>query len=153
MHNELFGELQFEYGWNGTTSLDWFGRNIDVDLVVDGEEDESIDSLQCESYKAFKESWNTVKEQILDAVLSYYNDLRDELGYSDGSNDDYPEITTRTEIKEMIGLDSVIVPISGIYDGRSISLAFHCEWDKENGLGIILIDESISEIGYQDIAF
>lgn len=151
--NNIFGELKYEYGWNGKTTLDWFGKTIDVDLVVSGEEDEEADSLQCESYKKFKAVWNSIEEDILERVLSYYADLRDELGYSNGSNEDYPEISDILEMKDKIELDSVIVPFSGIYDGRSIALAFRCEWDIENGLGIILVNEKIYDIGYQDIAF
>ncbi|MCD7742138.1 MAG: hypothetical protein LUI06_08045 [Ruminococcus sp.] len=53
MYNELFGELQFEYGWNGTTSLDWFGRNIDVDFVV-GKNGKIVDSVEITSLTADK---------------------------------------------------------------------------------------------------
>lgn len=34
MFNNIFGELKYEYGWNGETTLDWFGETIAVDLVV-----------------------------------------------------------------------------------------------------------------------
>ena len=34
-----------------------------------------------------------------------------------------------------------------------MALAFICSWDDENGLGVLLVDEKIEEIGYQDIAF
>ena len=75
------------------------------------------------------------------------------MGYDDNSNQDYPEIANIEELKDMIGLDAIIIPNEGIYDGRCVALAFHCSWDDENGLGVVLVDEQISEIGYQDIAF
>lgn len=153
MINKVFGELTYEYGWNGETTIDWFGKILSVDLVVLGEEDEEIDSVQCESYEKFIKSWNGIKENVLDRILSYYTNLRDELGYSDNSNKDYPEIYTLDELKCKISLDSIIVPQSGIYNGRSIALAFSCEWDIENGLGVILVNEDVYDIGYQDIAF
>ena len=153
MLNSTFGELTYEYGWNGETTLDWFGETISVDLVVSGEEDEEIDSLQCESYEKFKLSWNSIKYSILESVLSYYINLRSELGYDDNSNDDYPEISNVEDIKNRITLDSIILPLSEVYDGRSIAIAIHCEWDAENGLGIILVNEEVFDVGYQDIAF
>ena len=153
MINSVFGELTYEFGWNGETTIDWYGEMINVDLVVSGEEDEEIDSLQCESYEKFKLAWSDIKDSILERVLSYYINLRNELGYGDDSNDNYPAISDIDEIKNMITLDSIVVPLSGVYDGRSIALAFHCEWDTENGLGIILVNEEIYDIGYQDIAF
>ncbi|WP_294413317.1 DUF2004 domain-containing protein [uncultured Ruminococcus sp.] len=153
MINSVFGELTYEYGWNGKTTIDWYGEMINVDLVVSGEEDEEIDSLQCESYEKFKLAWSDIKDSILERVLSYYINLRNELGYGDDSNENYPAISNIDEIKNIITLDSIVVPLSGVYDGRSIALAFHCEWDAENGLGIILVNEEIHDIGYQDIAF
>lgn len=153
MINSVFGELTYEYGWNGKTTIDWYGEMISVDLVVSGEEDEEIDSLQCESYEKFKLAWSDVKDSILERVLSYYINLRNELGYGDDSNENYPAISNIDEIKNIITLDSIVVPLSVVYDGRSIALAFHCGWDAENGLGIILVNEEIHDIGYQDIAF
>ena len=153
MINSVFGELTYEFGWNGETTIDWYGEMINVDLVVSGEEDEEIDSLQCESYEKFKLAWSDIKDSILERVLSYYINLRNELGYGDDSNENYPAISDIDEIKNMITLDSIVVPLSGVYDGRSIALAFHCERDTENGLGIILVNEEIYDIGYQDIAF
>ena len=41
----------------------------------------------------------------------------------------------------------------GIYDGRCVGLAFSCSWDDENGCGVLLINEHVKEIGYQDIVF
>jgi len=153
INHKIFGELKYEYGWTGSTSLDWYGNNVSVDVVVDGEEDEEVDEGQCESYQAFIKKWEKIKEVLLDGILSYYADLRDELGFSDGSNADYPEITSTSDLKEKITLDTIVVPLPDIYEGRSVALAFHCDWDEENGLGVVLANEEISEIGYQDIIF
>ena len=154
MINNIFGELTYDdYGWSGETTIDWFGETIRVDLVVSGEENEKIDLLQCESYEKFRNVWNNIKDGILDRILSYYKGLRCQLGYDDDSNVDYPEITNVDEIKKEIGLDAIVVPLSGIYNGRSIAMAFHCQWDDENGLGILLVNEEVYDIGYQDIAF
>lgn len=79
--------------------------------------------------------------------------MRNKLGYDDNNDENYPAISNIEDIKNRITLDSIVVPLSGIYEGRSVALAFHCEWDTENGLGIILVDEKIYDIGYQDIAF
>ena len=114
MINSIFGELTYEYGWNGETTIDWYGEMINVDLVVSGEEDVEIDSLQCESYEKFRLAWSDIKDSILDRVLSYYINLRNELGYGDDSNENYPAISNVDEIKNMITLDSIIVPLSGV---------------------------------------
>lgn len=79
--------------------------------------------------------------------------MRNKLGYDDNNDENYPAISNIEDIKNRITLDSIVVPLSGIYEDRSVALAFHCEWDTENGLGIILVNEKIYDIGYQDIAF
>lgn len=153
MVDSTFGELAHDgYGWVRETTVDWLGEPINVDLVVWGEEDEDIEPLQRESYEHLIAAWNNVESEILDGVLSYYTSLRSELGFDDNSNDDYPDVSTAEGIRDIIGLDTIVVPSSDIYDGRSIALAFHCTWDDENGLGVVLVDEEVREVGYQDIA-
>ena len=87
------------------------------------------------------------------AVLLYYIKNKKKLGFSDGSDKNYPEVTSEEEIKKMIELETIVIPLAGIYDGRSVAMAFHCDWDAENGLGVLLVNEKITSIGYQDIAF
>lgn len=39
-----------------------------------------------------------------------------------------------------------------IYEERDIGITFDCTWDIENGLGIRLLNERVTEVGYQDVA-
>lgn len=153
MFDKVFGELTYDYNWNGELELNWFGEIKKIDLVIYCEEDEKFDDLQYQSFQKFIDNWKDIESFLLDEILLYYNDLREELGFSDGSDKNYPEVTSVKEIKEMIELDMIVIPYSDIYDGRSVALAFSCSWDDENGLGVLLVDEKIEEIGYQDIAF
>ncbi len=153
MKDKVFGELMYEYGWIGETTINWYGEEVTVNTIISGEEDEEIDALQYDSYVKFMDAWSTIERNLLERILQYYNNLRRELGYDNNSNENYPFISSIEEIKEKIGLDLISVPSSGIYPGRSIALGFHCDWDVENGLGILFLDEEISEIGFQDIAF
>lgn len=151
MHSDLFGELEYNYGWFGKTDLDWYGEKVSIDLFIDCEEDEDIDALQCESYIMFMKAWSRIQESLLDRVLSYYQDRRRELGYSKGGNEDYPEVTDTGGIKKMITPEALLLPYSDIYDGRGVGLAFGCDWNSEDGLGILFVNEEIKEIGYQDV--
>jgi hypothetical protein len=102
MINSVFGELTYEYGWNGETTIDWYGEMTNVDLVVSGEEDEEIDSLQCESYEKFKLAWSDIKDSILERVLSYYINLRNEISYGDDSNENYPDFKWSNTTKKLV---------------------------------------------------
>ena len=153
MFDKVFGEITHDYDWNGELELNWFGELKKIDLVISCEEDEKIDDLQYQSFQGFIDKWKEIESFLLDEILLYYINLRKKLGFSDGSDKNYPEVTSEEEIKKMIELETIVIPLAGIYDGRSVAMAFHCEWDAENGLGVLLVNEKITSIGYQDIAF
>ena len=115
--------------------------------------DEEIEDIQYASFQYFKNKWLEIQACILDEKLSYYTTLREELGFSDNSNKDYPLVSSTNEINDLIELDMILIPMSGIYGGRCVGLAFECAWDDENELGVLLVDEKIEKIGYQDIMF
>lgn len=90
--------------------------------------------------------------KVADSILDYYNDRRDELGYSDEENPDYPEIDTAEEILDMVSLIGITVPDQDDYDDTAFSLVFDCIWDKENGVGLCLEGGEVEDVGFQDIA-
>ena len=130
MNDPVFGNMEYEYGWNGTVEFNCFGRMEEIALTVSGEEDDPITDYQHNSFRAFMETWE-----------------RQEY------NADYPPLDHTESILKMISLDMMVIPEDGIFDGRCVCLAFSCSWDEENGLGIRFVNEEIDEIGYQDVAF
>ncbi len=94
----------------------------------------------------------TITTKLLQSILDYYKQERQELGYDIEVNEKYPLVETTNEILEMISLDGIVVPYAGIFDGRDIGITFNCTWDTENGLGIRLLNEKVTEVGYQDVA-
>ncbi|MEE1173063.1 MAG: DUF2004 domain-containing protein [Ruminococcus sp.] len=153
MFDKVFGELTYDYYyWIGELELDWYGEVKKIELIISCEENETFDTLQYQSFQRLIDSWKEIESFLLDEILLYYINLRDKLGFSDGSDANYPEVASVKEIKEMIELEAIFVPSSGIYDGRSVAMAFSCDWDDENGLGVLLVNEKIEIIGYQDIA-
>ena len=143
MTDPVFGNLEYEYGWNGTVEIDCFGKMEEIDLT----------EQQRSSYKAFMAAWSSIMDDVALAIAKYYISLRKELGYDQEYNSCYPPIDHPSDVLGMISLDQMVIPDDGIYDGRCVCLAFSCSWDDENGLGIRFLDEKIDEIGYQDIVF
>ena len=153
MKDPVFGNLEYEYGWNGTVEFNCFGRMEEIALTVSGEEDDPITEYQHNSFRAFMETWEQIMSDTAEAIKKYYLGLRQELGYDQECNADYPPLDHTESILEMISLDMMVIPEDGIFDGRCVCLAFSCSWDEENGLGIRFVNEEIDEIGYQDVAF
>lgn len=153
MTDPVFGNLEYEYGWNGTVEFNCFGRTEEIGVTVSGAEDDPITELQRDSFKAFLKSWDGIMDDVTEAIGEYYLDLRKELGYDKEYHISYPPIEQAADVLEMISLDQIVIPEDGIYKSRCVCLAFSCTWDDENGVGIRFLDEKIDEIGYQDIVF
>lgn len=153
MTDPVFGNLEYEYGWNGAVDLNCFGRVEKLDLTVSGEEDAPVTDMQRNSFTAFMRAWDKLMQDLPEAIWNYYLGLREELGCDQVYNEDYPPIEQAQDILKMISLDLIVIPEDGIFDGRCVCLAFSCTWDEENGMGIRLLDEEIDEIGFQDLAF
>lgn len=153
MKDRVFGELHYEFGWNGTVHLDWSCREEEVSLMVSGEEEDGINDYQRECFTAFMAAWPDLQKEVLEQIYIYYQNLARELGYGDGCSPNHPLLTRMSDIKEHIRLDMISIFEEGVFRGRCVGLAFSCTWDDENGLGVLLIDEHVEETGYQDIVF
>jgi len=97
-------------------------------------------------------NWEQVQQSILQPILDYYKQKRYELGYDIEFNEHYPLIETTDQLLNRISLVGIVVPYADIFEGRGIGLTFDCTWDMENGLGLLLINEKVTEVGYQDVA-
>ena len=72
----------------------------------------------------------------------------------------WPEIITTSEMKKEIELDGIIIPYASMmddaYSGRCVYLMFSKKYGEDiddNGIGVQLINEKVTKIGYKDIAF
>ncbi|MFJ7993254.1 DUF6985 domain-containing protein [Peribacillus frigoritolerans] len=152
INDPIFGELEYEYGWAKDTTIHFFGKENEISLMVDGEEDGKFDEEQYMAYQALMQKWEDLQLSLLQSILDYYKQKRHELGYDIGLNENYPLVETTNQILEMITLDGIVVPYADIFEGRDIGITFNCTWDIENGLGLRLLNEKIIEVGYQDVA-
>lgn len=152
INDTVFGELEFDYVWSKDTTIEFFGGEVNIALMVDGEEDGEFSEKQYASYNTFKENWGAIQQSILKPILDYYKQKRSELGYDVSYNEKYPLIETNDKLLESIMLVGIYVPSARRFEGRYIGLTFDCTWDEENGVGIRLINEEVARVGYQDVA-
>ncbi len=152
LENEVFGKLVFDYTWSKEEQFLFFGKEENVVLLVAGDEDGEFEDGQYDAYKTLKTKWSDIQESLLEAIMEYYKNKREELGYDVEQNEKYPEMLTVDDLLEHITFVGVKVPYAELYGGRSIGLSFDCTWDEENGVGVRLSDECVVRVGYQDIA-
>lgn len=148
IEDEVFGKLTFDYTWFRYEKIIFCGEEKDIVILVAGEEDGKFEEGQYEAYKMLKSKWINIQDEVLESILDYYRNQREELGYDKESG----EITTIKDLLNYITLVGIKIQYADIYGGRSIGLSFDCTWDDENGLGIRLCDEHVIKVGYQDVA-
>ncbi|SDY95976.1 DUF2004 domain-containing protein [Bacillus sp. 166amftsu] len=152
INDVVFGELEYNYGWSKDTTIDFFGNEVEIALMVDGDEDGKFDEEQYTAYTSLMQNWEHLQKSFLQPILDYYKQTRHELGYDIEVNENYPLVETIDQILEMISLDGIVVSYADIFEGRYIGITFNCTWDTENGLGLRLLNEKVTEVGYQDVA-
>lgn len=67
-------------------------------------------------------------------------------------NKAYPPIETHDQLIENITLVGISVPYDFLREGRNIGISFDCTWNPEDSVGVRLINEKVTEVGYQDVA-
>lgn len=152
INDAVFGELEYDYVWSRDTTIEFYGTEVDIVLMIDGEEDGEFSEKQYASYRSLVQNWEHLQQSILQPILDYYKQKRYELGYDVSYNENYPLIETIDQILGMIKLVGIYVPTARRFEGRYIGLTFDCTWDIENGVGIRLINEEVARVGYQDAA-
>ena len=147
MNDDVFENLEFAGHY--FTKINFLGAECNIDLFISG--DDSIDPIEDEqrdAHASFMKSWNSkLQEEVLESILEYYKEKREELGYDIEENDDYPPIENCEQLIKHISLESLIVS----YD--TIGLAFGCTWNEEDGIGVEICDGEVTDVGYQDIVF
>lgn len=152
INDSIFGELEYDYIWSKDIIVDFLGKEVEISLMINGDEDDVFEEEQYIAYTSLMKKWSSLQEEISEEILNYYKAKRHELGYDIEFNQHYPEIKSTKELLSYITLVGIKVPYANIYGGRSIGITFDCTWDEENGVGLRLNDEQVIEVGYQDIA-
>ncbi|MBM7607800.1 hypothetical protein JOD29_001044 [Lysinibacillus composti] len=62
-------------------TLDFFGNVTEIDLIIDGEEDGQFGEGQNAAYQSLIQNWNDLQQNLVDSILTYYIQKRQELGY------------------------------------------------------------------------
>lgn len=151
INDRIFGELEYDYMWFKDVEIDFFEKKVEIVLSIDGEENAKFDNKQYEAYNLLIENWNEIQNKIVKSILDYYKEKRSELGYDITFNEKYKLIETFQELMNNITLVGINIPYGECFDGLGVGITFDCTWDKENGVGVQLVDGNVILVGYQDI--
>ena len=140
--DNVFGELEFDYDWVKDSKQKIFGREFDIDIIVEGnDENNSIREEQRESFKKFQVNNSEIIKRVELVVFEYDQTVRKEQSMIE---------IKFSEVSDKIILSGIIFPVV-LEDGElSIGFLFESDSEPEHGIGIKITDEEI-EVGNQDI--
>lgn len=163
MVDQVFGEIRYEdgLGWWGKQTLEFGGNPCTVDVLIHDDEEKEISQKQKKTYESFLKKWTALQEDLIDALIKYYNE---EERFSYGPDDEaeaaewWPEIDTKKALLQAATLEAIVVAWDFMQeDNRCLYLLFSRSWGGEdlddNGISICIQNEKIVEIAYKDIAF
>lgn len=163
MTDQVFGELRYEgdYGWWGKQPLEFGGNLHTVDILIHDDGEKVISPKQKKTYECFLKKWSVLQEDLIEALIRYYNEKE---RFSYGSDDEmeaaewWPEIKTKEALLQAVALETIVIAWDFMLeDNRCLYLLFSRTWGGEdlddNGIGVCVQNEEIVEIAYKDIAF
>ena len=123
------------------------------EVCVAGEEDaEGPSSEQVKAFQWFLDDEEGACEKIVDGIFRYYLRLReqDRRWFED---QDCPEITAPDELRDLMEFEALQVRSDHHRKTGLLAFTFHCRWDDEHGLAVVMHKDVILEIGGADLAF
>ena len=149
MVSQVFGELKYDYLWEGKIRIFIYGKEVEVKLDIEDEDEQGISKIQEESFSRFRERKLEIDNKIQKAIFSYYQDIinnrREEIDPC--IIESLPEIKTAFEMSKLVFPIQCCIP--EIEDNREIVLLFKCKWNFDAGLGVKLVNEDIVKVGIQ----
>lgn len=144
MYDNLFGELEYNYGWYGNTTISFSGKKTDIKIYIKSEnETETITDEQREAYQNFISSFSDIQGNISYKIYEYYKKIFSSL------DDDIVEKGMSKNIREFLDTIKIYMIVVGYQiQKHEISILFECDWDEENGVGVLMYGTKIENIGY-----
>lgn len=115
------------------------------------ESDEPTDA-QRSAYQFFTDNEESVTAAVLDAILEYYQFVRDEdPNWFDDS--DCPAIDSTSDLAGMIEFAGLVVTPFERDGSALVGFRFFCDWDIDRALGVLMHRDRILEVGDNESAF
>ena len=153
MNRENFCNI--ELSWD---DFYWLGKSesnpaVEIHINSMDEEPSPPHFLQIHAWEELQKDYETTYQKILDEVLIYYVKIRPtyvEMGPE--WVESMPVIRDPKEIIKMITLNYIC--INWPYDETTVnlSMSFSCSWEQEHGLGVVLENNVVKEVGDGDCA-
>lgn len=152
MKDELFGELSYDYLWEGKAKIKLYETEYELNLNIDGEEDDEIRQIQRESFIFYKKNENDIAKQIEKEIYNYYKSIYKYIRERNDVNilKKAPDVTNYLDMEKLIKPITLCIPYLDDDENREIDILFECTWDFDLGMGVRILNEKVAKIGVQN---
>ena len=157
MTDSVLGHIAYSEpcGWEGHYTILFFGREVTVRMSLSGwDANDPVEAVQRDAVAAFSARKDELCEQADEALYREYQERLPELREQFGDSADrlMPIIDSQQELSELVTPDFFLVPYPHHSStDRVVALMYNCMWDVELGIVVKFANESIVEVGPQNI--
>ncbi|WDV44213.1 hypothetical protein PV797_11815 [Clostridiaceae bacterium M8S5] len=151
----IFGDIRYDEFWRRDYELTIFGSTFTGELLILAKEEEEIEEMQKLSFKEFEQNKDVIIAECEEQLYLYYCSVVDEYKdcYRKKDFDSHSsKVSNKKVMKNLLKFKAVYVPYSFVKEQRRIGILFESTFEKEHGIGVEIIDNKITEIGYQVVA-
>jgi len=150
-----------EYWWQADVQFPaWSdfveGETTELTFAPEGRDEAPMSADEVALANWVQHNTEKQKPQLLDAVLEAYPDFRRQYfeDYNIKENEaDLPRITSVEGLRELIALEEINVHQISKDGVPYVGYQFACSWDEEHGLGVLMHDKRVIEVGGAETAF
>jgi hypothetical protein len=149
-----------------TTTLVYNDFDTTVDVIFI-DTPKPICDCQQKTFDNFNSNQNTFTNDILNKIFVFYkasysdykegwiygNNLSDNKLSDEGLEKYLPIPTIADKLKKYISPLTIYIPDANKCKDGLIGISFDCSWDIKNGLGVLIKDWQVAEVGVSEISF
>jgi hypothetical protein len=154
LQDDVFGDLDYQYGWTRPYTYPLFGDLINVKLIVPCDVGAEIEEEQREAFLIFDKKKSQLMLLAEQSLFDYYQRICDEYRSIVGAelcDMRCPKIENSLQLKSLIRPTEIVIQQSFGTGDRVVGVLFQCTWEPELGLAVKFVNEEVEEVGTQDI--
>lgn len=150
-----------EFWWQADVQfLTWadftYEDSIKLTFAPEGRDDAPMDAVEVALATWVKDNHESQKPSLLKAILESYPEFRRQF-FEDfdikENEEDLPTIASEDDLAKVIQLEEINIHQISKSGVPYVGYQFSCGWDEEHGLGVLMHDKRVVEIGGSDTAF
>ena len=147
--DDVFGQIQFKNMWCKKDQYTMYGKEFEIDLLIQGEENQVPSESQKTAYSEFCNKKDALQKEMERKIFDHYKTVCEEYRemFEDDADSYAPLVDSPEQLKGFVKPQSIMIPKQK--ENRVINVLFKTKWDLEMGIGIQLVDENISIVGVQ----